>query len=79
MRYTVKRIEEDLNYGCEERLEDAPVLAVVTLIDEEGQEMELRQPDQMLYDREINEGDVVFLDEKQELQKVLQQKSKADE
>lgn len=79
MRYTVKRIEEDLNFGCEERLEDAPVLAVVTLIDEEGQEMELRQPDQMLYDREINEGDVVFLDEKQELQKVLQQKSKADE
>lgn len=74
MRYTVKRIEEDLNFGCEERLEDAPVLAVVTLIDEEGQEMELRQPDQMLYDREINEGDVVFLDEKQELQK-----SKADE
>lgn len=74
MRYTVKRIEEDLNFGCEERLEDAPVMAVVTLIDEEGQEMELRQPDQMLYDREINEGDVVFLDEKQELQK-----SKADE
>ena len=28
--YTVKRIEEDLDFGCEEREEGAPVMAVVT-------------------------------------------------
>lgn len=69
MKYKVKRIEEDLNFGCEERLEDTPVMAIVTLIDEEKREIELRQPDQMLYNRDINEGDEVFLNEKQELQK----------
>lgn len=31
MIYTVKRIEEDVDYGCEERPEDVPVMAVVTL------------------------------------------------
>lgn len=46
MKYTVKRIDEDLDFGCEERIEGAPVMAVVTLID------------------------IVYLDEKKELQKV---------
>ncbi|MGN1155512.1 MAG: hypothetical protein ACI4TK_04990 [Agathobacter sp.] len=64
MKYTVKRIDEDLDFGCEERVEGAPVMAVVTLIDDAGQEIKIRQPDQMLYERDINEGDVVFLDEK---------------
>lgn len=70
MKYTVKRIDEDLDFGCEEHIEGAPIMAVVTLIDDDGQEIKLRQPDQMLYDRNISEGDVVFLDGKQELQKV---------
>ena len=71
MKYTVKRIDEDLDFGCEERADGAPVMAVVTLVDPAGQEMKLRQPDQMLYDREINEGDEVILNERQELQKPL--------
>lgn len=70
MKYTVKRIDEDIDFGCEEHIEGAPVMAVVTLIGDDGKEVKLRQPDQMLYDRNINEGDVVFLDGKQELQKV---------
>lgn len=70
MKYTVKRIDEDLDFGCEEHIEGVPIMAVVTLIDDDGQEIKLRQLDQMLYDRNINEGDVVFLDGKQELQKV---------
>ena len=70
MKYTVKRIDEDLDFGCEERMEGAPVMAAVTLIDEEGQEMKLLQPDQMLYSKNINEGDIVYLDEKRKLQKV---------
>lgn len=70
MKYTVKRIDEDLDFGCEERIEGAPVMAVVTLIDEEDSEMKLQQPDQMLYSKDINEGDIVYLDEKKELQKM---------
>ena len=71
MKYTVKRIDEDIDFGCEERSADAPVMAVVTLIDEAGQEVKMRQPDQMLYDQDINEGDEVILNEKNELQKAL--------
>lgn len=70
MKYTVERIDEDMDFGCEERIEGAPVMAVVTLIDDDGQEIKLRQPDQMLYNKDISEGGVVFLDEKQELQKL---------
>ena len=71
MKYTVKRIEEDLDFGCEERADTAPVMAVVTLADAAGQERKIRQPDRMLYDRNINEGDEVILNEKNELQKPL--------
>lgn len=70
MKYTVKRIDEDLDFGCEERIEGAPVMAVVTLIDEEDREMKLQQPNQMLYSKDINEGDIVYLDEKKGLEKV---------
>ena len=45
-------------------------MAVVTLRDEEGMEITLRQEDQMLYQREIKEGDEVILDEEKKLQKV---------
>ena len=60
--YTVKRIEEDLDFGCEERVEGAPVMAVVTLIDSFGEEMRVKAEDAMLYERDINEGDKVYFD-----------------
>ncbi|MDY4193558.1 MAG: hypothetical protein SOY03_04520 [Bariatricus sp.] len=60
--YTVKRIEEDLDFGCEEREEGAPVMAVVTLIDSFGEEMRVKEEDAMLYERDINEGDKVYFD-----------------
>ena len=60
MKYQVMRIEEDLDFGCEERGADEPVMAVVVLKD-----------DQMLYDWNIEEGDTVILNENGELRKVL--------
>ena len=60
--YTVKRIEEDLDFGCEEREEGAPVMAVVTLVDSFGEEMRGKEEDAMLYERDINEGDKVYFD-----------------
>lgn len=64
MIYTVKKIEEDVDFGCEERAENMPVMAVVTLEDSDGCESRVRMEDQMLYDHSINEGDRVYLDEK---------------
>lgn len=69
MRYKVLKIEEDVDFGCEERGEDSPVMAVVILQDENGNEQKIRQEDQMLYERDINEGDLVFFNERQELEK----------
>ena len=60
--YTVKRIEEDLDFGCEDREEGAPVMAVVTLVDSFGEEMRVKEEDAMLYERDINEGDKVYFD-----------------
>lgn len=64
MNYTVQRIDEDVDYGCEERSQDSPVMVIVTLQDEKGEEHKIRVADQYLYESEINEGDMVFMDEK---------------
>lgn len=69
MIFKVQKIEEDIDFGCEERMDDEPVMAVVTLQDEAGAEKRVKMPDQLLYDREINEGDQVIYDENGKLQK----------
>ena len=56
MMYTVKRIDEDLNLGCEERPDDAPVMAKVTLVDPSGKEVTVKAEDAKLYECNINEG-----------------------
>ena len=72
MKYQVMRIEEDLDFGCEERGADEPVMAVVVLKDENGTESRIRQEDQMLYDWNIEEGDTVILNENGGLDAELQ-------
>jgi hypothetical protein len=69
MIYTVKRIEEDLDFGCEERPAGTPVMAVVTLTDPEGQDIQMKMEDGLLYEREINEGDSVYFDKAGKLEK----------
>ena len=71
MLYKVKKIEEDLYFGCEERPEGAPVMAVVTLEDSEQKEMRIRHEDALLYERDINENDRVYLDTDGTLQKAI--------
>lgn len=61
--YTVVRIDEDIDYGCEERSQDSPVMVIVTLKDENGKEHKIRVADQLLYESDINEGDMVFVEE----------------
>ena len=74
MIYTVKRIDEDLDFGCEERTEGAPVMAVVTLMNSSGEELRIKAEDAMLYERNINEGDKVYFDKDNKLEKVLDEK-----
>ena len=70
MTYSVSRIDEDLDFGCEERMAGNPVMAMVTLQDSAGKQTIVRQPDQMLYDRQIEAGDKVTFDEQGKLVKV---------
>lgn len=70
MKYKVMEIQEDVDFGCEERSEESPVMAVVLLRGEDGSEMMTRQADQMLYDGGIEEGDSVVFDERYELVKL---------
>ena len=70
MIYTVKRIDEDLDFGCEERAEGVPVMAVVTLMNSSGEEVTVKSEDAMLYERNINEGDKVYFDEENNLEKI---------
>ena len=70
MMYTVKRIDEDLNFGCEERPDDVPVMAIVTLVDSSGKEVIVKAEDARLYECNINEGDKVCLDVNNKLEKV---------
>ena len=74
MIYMIKRIDEDLDFGCEERSEDAPVMAVVILVDSSGEELRVKAEDAMLYERDINEGDKVYFDKDNKLEKVLDEK-----
>ena len=70
MIYTVLNIEEDLDYGCEEKAEDQPVMAVVTLRSEAGEESARKIPDRLLYEREIIQGDEVIFDENDQIQRL---------
>ena len=69
MIYIVKRIDEDLDFGCEERLDDAPVMAIVTLVDSLGKEVLVKAEDALLYGHNINEGYKACLDVNNKLEK----------
>ena len=69
MMYTVKRIDEDLDFGCEERLEDVPIMAIVTLTNSLGEELTVKEEDAMLYKHNINEGDKVCIGANNKLEK----------
>ena len=62
MIYTVKRIDEDLDFGCEERPKGMPVMAIVTLVDFLGKEVLVKAEDALIYGHNINEGDKVCFD-----------------
>lgn len=54
---TVSKIYDD-DYGCEERMPNAPKMAIVYLKDDEGNEKELKVPDDFLVENGIEEGSI---------------------
>jgi hypothetical protein len=70
MQYKVIRIEENMDFGCEERQPGERLMSVVILEREDGREISLKHDDERLSERDINEGDIVTLDENREIWKV---------
>ena len=50
MQYKVLKIEEDIDFGCEERQPGEKLMSVVLLEREDGCEMSLRHDDGLLYE-----------------------------
>ena len=70
MQYKVLKIEEDMDFGCEERQPGEALMSVVLMEDENGNETSLRHDDGLLYERDINEGDLVTMDGQHQLWKL---------
>ncbi len=71
MFFTVLNIEEDIDFGCEERPEGTPVMAIVTLLDEAGNRSVHKFPDKELEQEQIQPKDQVVVNEKGVLCKVF--------
>lgn len=70
MQYKVLKIEEDMDFGCEERQPGEALMSVVLVEDENRNETSLRHDDGLLYERDINEGDFVTMDGQHQLWKL---------
>ena len=71
MIYKVLEIREDLDYGCEERSEDTPLLSEAVLEDADGAERYFKMPEALFQKRSISDGDFVYIDEFATLQKAI--------
>ena len=76
MQYKVLKIEEDMDFGCEERQPGEALMSVVLMEDENGNETSLRHDDGLLYERDINEGDLVTMDGQHQLWKLYNRKGR---
>ena len=71
MIYKVLDIREDLDYGCEERSEDEHLLSEAVLEGEDGEKRYFKMAEELFREREIKEGDSVYIDEQETLRKAI--------
>ncbi len=69
MIYKVLEIREDVDFGCEERT--GPLLSEAVLKDAVGEKRYLKMPEDLFQKRGISEGDTVYIDENETLQKAI--------
>lgn len=71
MKYKVVKIQE-ADYGCEERPAGYVPKVIIRLCDESGHETEMEVPDADLYAKNIGEGDSVFFDDDNKINKATE-------
>ena len=71
MIYKILEIREDVDFGCEERSEDTPLLSEAVLEDTGGKRTCFKMPDALFDERGLQEGDQVYIDEHETLQKAI--------
>ena len=71
MIYKVLEIREDIDFGCEERNDDTPLLSEAVLEDTDGEKRYFKMPEALFQERRITEGDKVFIDEYETLRKAI--------
>lgn len=77
--YTIKSILEDVDFGCEDRVDGDIPKAIAVLVSDDREEISLRMDDALFYERGLKEGSRVFIDENGTLQKVTDAEGLAKE
>ena len=71
MIYRLVDILEDIDFGCEEREGDLPLMAVAVLEDPDNNKIRFKMPDALFTKRGLQAGDSVYIDEDDTLRKAI--------
>ena len=71
MIYRLVDILEDIDFGCEEREGELPLMAVAVLEDPDNNKIRFKMPDALFTKRGLQAGDSVYIDEDDTLRKVI--------
>lgn len=71
MIYRLVDILEDIDFGCEEREGDLPLMAVAVLEDPDNNKIRFKMADALFTKRGLQAGDSVYIDEEDTLRKAI--------
>ena len=71
MIYRLVDILEDIDFGCEEREGELPLMAVAVLEDPDNNKIRFKMPDALFTKRGRQAGDSVYIDEDDTLRKAI--------
>ena len=71
MIYRLVDILEDIDFGCEEREGDLPLMAVAVLEDPDNNKIRFKMADALFTKRGLQAGDSVYIDEDDTLRKAI--------
>ena len=71
MIYRLVDILEDIDFGCEEREGDLPLMAVAVLEDPDNNKIRFKMADDLFTQRDLKVGDSVYIDEDDTLRKAI--------
>ena len=71
MIYRLVDILEDIDFGCEERKGDRPLMAVAVLEDPDKNQIRFKMADNLFTQRGLQAGDSVYIDEDDTLRKAI--------